>query len=38
MTEKIGWNLDNSYARLPESLFTPLQPTPVSSPAMSHPL
>ncbi|KRF31736.1 protein adenylyltransferase SelO [Paenibacillus sp. Soil787] len=37
MTEKntiieTGWNFDNSYARLPESLFTRLHPAPVSSP------
>ncbi|TCO79220.1 protein adenylyltransferase SelO [Marinisporobacter balticus] len=37
MTEKkatieIGWNLDNSYARLPKSFFTKLNPTPVRSP------
>jgi uncharacterized protein YdiU (UPF0061 family) len=27
-----GWNLDNSYARLPESLFTKMKPNPVRSP------
>jgi len=27
-----GWNWDNSYARLPESLFSMQQPTPVSYP------
>jgi serine/tyrosine/threonine adenylyltransferase len=27
-----GWNLENSYARLPETFFTRLNPTPVSSP------
>jgi uncharacterized protein YdiU (UPF0061 family) len=27
-----GWNLDNSYARLPKSLFTNLNPIPVRSP------
>jgi uncharacterized protein YdiU (UPF0061 family) len=37
MTEKktmieTGWNFDNSYARLPESLFTRLNPVPVRSP------
>ena len=37
MTEKNAiiqtrWNFDNSYARLPESLFTQHNPTPVSSP------
>lgn len=29
---KAGWNLDNSYAYLPKSLFTILNPTPVRSP------
>ncbi|SDM78594.1 Uncharacterized conserved protein YdiU, UPF0061 family [Paenibacillus sp. yr247] len=29
---KTGWNFDNSYARLPESLFTRLNPAPVRSP------
>ncbi|MBW7475793.1 YdiU family protein [Paenibacillus oenotherae] len=36
-----GWNFDNSYARLPESLFTKLDPTAVSSPKLiilNHPL
>ena len=33
MTE-IGWNLDNSYARLPKSLFSRLNPTPVHSPKL----
>ncbi|MEW9122731.1 MAG: protein adenylyltransferase SelO [Thermotaleaceae bacterium] len=27
-----GWNLDNSYARLPKSFFSHLNPSPVSSP------
>lgn len=27
-----GWNLDNSYARLPKIFFSSLNPTPVSSP------
>lgn len=31
---KTGWNLDNSYARLPESFFTRLNPTPVRSPKL----
>ncbi|WP_209124144.1 YdiU family protein [Alkalihalobacillus sp. BA299] len=30
--KEAGWNFDNSYARLPESLFTSLNPTPVRSP------
>ncbi|WP_282942602.1 protein adenylyltransferase SelO [Paenibacillus sp. RC67] len=39
MTEKneiidAGWNFDNSYARLPESVYTRLNPTPVSSPKL----
>lgn len=29
-----GWNLDNSYARLPQSFFSILNPTPVSSPQL----
>ena len=29
-----GWNFDNSYARLPESIFTMQNPTPVSSPKL----
>ncbi|MCQ6275730.1 YdiU family protein [Bacillus sp. V3B] len=29
-----GWNLDNSYARLPKSFFTHLNPTPVRSPEL----
>jgi protein adenylyltransferase len=34
MTIELGWNLDNSYARLPKSLFTSHNPTPVSSPKL----
>ncbi|MHC1684001.1 MAG: YdiU family protein [Clostridiaceae bacterium] len=37
MTElktKIGWNLDNSYSRLPDVFFTNTNPTPVSSPKL----
>ncbi|QSF43077.1 protein adenylyltransferase SelO [Paenibacillus tianjinensis] len=39
MTEKIeirdaGWNLDNSYASLPESFFSKLKPTPVRLPKL----
>lgn len=30
----VGWNLENSYARLPESLFTILNPTPVKAPEL----
>lgn len=29
-----GWNLDNSYARLPKSFFTRQNPTPVPSPKL----
>ncbi|MBM7573313.1 protein adenylyltransferase SelO [Aquibacillus albus] len=29
-----GWNLDNSYARLPETFFSNVDPTPVSSPKL----
>ncbi|MDF2649457.1 MAG: hypothetical protein K0Q73_5262 [Paenibacillus sp.] len=29
-----GWNFDNSYASLPKSLFTRLNPTPVRSPKL----
>jgi len=29
-----GWNLDNSYAQLPQIFFTSLNPTPVSSPKL----
>ncbi len=35
MTKEIietGWNLDNSYSRLPKTFFTSQNPTPVSSP------
>ncbi len=39
MTEKkaiieTGWNLDNSYARLPKLFFSSLNPTPVCSPKL----
>src|SRR5699024_4335193 len=30
----IGWNFDNSYARLPKKLFTKIEPDPVSSPKL----
>ncbi|WP_027086120.1 protein adenylyltransferase SelO [Cohnella panacarvi] len=29
-----GWNFDNSYARLPESFYTKMNPTPVRSPKL----
>ncbi|MGE6260062.1 protein adenylyltransferase SelO [Heyndrickxia sporothermodurans] len=43
MTHKkeTGWNFDNSYAGLPKSFFSSLNPTPVSSPKLiivNHPL
>ncbi|MBT2727583.1 YdiU family protein [Bacillus sp. ISL-75] len=31
---ELGWNLDNSYARLPDSFFTRTDPTPVRSPKL----
>ena len=34
MTNEIGWNFDNSYARLPKSFFTLVNPTPVRSPKL----
>ncbi|WHY17593.1 YdiU family protein [Paenibacillus sp. G2S3] len=36
MTEKIdiGWNFENSYAHLPESMYTRIKPTPVSKPEL----
>lgn len=35
MTNKpTGWNFDNSYARLPESFYTRIDPTPVRSPEL----
>ncbi|MDK8179962.1 protein adenylyltransferase SelO [Paenibacillus sp. UMB4589-SE434] len=40
-TLHMGWNFNNSYARLPVSLFTRLNPTPVQSPKLvilNHPL
>jgi uncharacterized protein YdiU (UPF0061 family) len=35
VTAKAGWNLDNSYARLPNSFYTRLDPTPVRSPELA---
>ncbi|MBM7649918.1 uncharacterized protein YdiU (UPF0061 family) [Bacillus ectoiniformans] len=32
MTNTIGWNFDNSYARLPQLFYTSQNPTPVRSP------
>ncbi|AIQ69580.1 protein adenylyltransferase SelO [Paenibacillus graminis] len=34
MTVDTGWNFDNSYARLPEALFTRIKPTPVRLPKL----
>lgn len=33
-TAGIGWHFDNSYARLPNILYTKLNPTPVQSPSL----
>ncbi|MFC9598884.1 YdiU family protein [Peribacillus butanolivorans] len=33
-SNETGWNLDNSYSRLPEKFFTSTTPTPVSSPEL----
>jgi uncharacterized protein YdiU (UPF0061 family) len=33
-SKETGWNLDNSYARLPKSLFSSINPTPVRSPKL----
>ncbi|SEO06547.1 YdiU family protein [Paenibacillus sp. OV219] len=30
-----GWNLDNSYARLPESFYTRMKPSPVRAPKLT---
>lgn len=30
----VGWNFDNSYARLPETFYASVKPTPVRSPRM----
>lgn len=32
--KETGWNLDNSYSRLPKSFFTRVNPTPVPSPEL----
>ncbi|RDW15839.1 YdiU family protein [Oceanobacillus arenosus] len=40
-SKKTGWNLDNSYARLPKLFFSNINPTPVHSPKLiilNHPL
>lgn len=33
--EEVGWNFDNSYARLPELFFTTIAPTAVRAPELS---
>ncbi|MBW5446087.1 YdiU family protein [Cohnella sp. CFH 77786] len=33
--DETGWNFDNSYARLPESLYSSLPPTPVRAPKLT---
>ncbi|WP_041090216.1 protein adenylyltransferase SelO [Jeotgalibacillus soli] len=33
-SKETGWNFDNSYARLPKSLFSSINPTPVRSPKL----
>lgn len=33
--EIFGWMFDNTYARLPQSLFSPVQPTPVERPELA---
>lgn len=41
MAQATGWNFRNSYTTLPEVLFTPTVPTPVSKPTLllfNHPL
>ncbi|MFK2826601.1 YdiU family protein [Bacillus sp. B190/17] len=40
-SKETGWNLDNSYARLPKSFFSSINPTSVRSPKLiilNHPL
>ena len=34
MTNKIGWNFDNSYANLPNIYFTQMDPNPVKAPEL----
>ena len=33
--QRAGWNFDNSYARLPETLYTKMEPTPVRAPKLA---
>ena len=30
--DKIGWQFDNTYTKLPDSMFSKLSPTPVKAP------
>ena len=32
--KELGWNFDNSYARLPKSFFTKVDPNPVQAPKL----
>lgn len=32
--KEVGWNFDNSYARLPELFFKSIEPTPVRTPEL----
>ncbi|MEJ5243255.1 MAG: hypothetical protein WHT64_06825, partial [Desulfomicrobiaceae bacterium] len=34
MSTTVGWRLENSYARLPETFFRRVRPTPVRSPRL----
>lgn len=34
-TPTVGWRFDNTYARLPDMLFTPVRPAPVRAPRLS---
>jgi len=34
-SQDIGWNFDNSYARLPDTFFSPVEPTPVKEPGLA---
>lgn len=33
--KQVGWNLDNSYARLPETFYTRIHPVPVRAPKLT---
>lgn len=34
ISNEIGWNFDNSYARLPQTFFSKMKPNPVQSPEL----